>query len=89
MGWLNLRDNNTKFFHHATMQNRLKNKVLRIRNDDNSWIEEEEWVIGKFDEYFKKVFSSRGIRDWGDILEELLKLVVESMNVDLVRKVIE
>ena len=46
-------------------------------------------MIGKFEEYFKHLFSTNGVRDWGDILEELLKLVVESMNVDLVRKVIE
>ena len=52
MSWINTGDCNTKFFHQSTMQRRQKNKILRIKNDENCWIDEEVGAIGKFEEYF-------------------------------------
>ena len=89
VNWLNLGDNNTKFFHQTTRQMRQKNKILRIKGDDNNWIEKEEGIIGKFEDFFKQLFCTRGVKKWGDILDEVPQLLNESMNVELVKKVIE
>ena len=60
---MKMRDKNTKFFHQATMQRRMNNKVLRIIGEDNNWIEEEKRVLEKFKEYFHELFKTSGERE--------------------------
>ena len=71
------------------MKRGKQNKILRIKGGDNIWIEDEDNVIGEFEEYFQKLFSTSGVKDWGDILDEIPVLVNKEINMKLVRKVIE
>lgn len=44
IGWLKARDQNTKFLHLCTIQRRKKNKVLRLRTDEDLWLYREEEI---------------------------------------------
>ena len=55
--------------------------------DDNEWIEEGNEGIGKFEEYFHQLFRTNGGRDWGNILKEIPRLVIDDMNQALIRNI--
>ena len=60
-----------------------------IKKDDNRWIDEEEGVIGKFEEIFQNLFQSNGNKDWGTVLEDVPNIVTVEMNAELIRKVLD
>ena len=82
-------DKNTRYFHQVTRQRRQINKVVRIKEKDGEWIEEEEMVRGRFEDYYKELFCTRGGRRWGRVLEYVPKVVNEDVNKELVREVEE
>ena len=87
--WMEFGDKNTRYFHQVTRQRRQINKVVRIKERDGEWIEEKEMVRGRFEDYYKELFCTRGGRRWGRVLEYVPKVVNEDVNKELVREVEE
>ncbi|XWS11467.1 hypothetical protein CRYUN_Cryun37aG0000600 [Craigia yunnanensis] len=82
--WLKYEEKNTIFFHQTTIQRRRKNKILRVRDENEVWWEEEKKV-----NYFKDLFKTNGERGWGQVMDNVPVLVNEDMNEELIKEVKE
>ncbi|OMP12130.1 reverse transcriptase [Corchorus capsularis] len=87
VNWLQHGDNNTKFFHHNTLARMQHNKILSIKNEDGEWVENEDEILGTFQKFYEKLFTSGGSNNWRNILDNIPALVSEDMNIDLLRDV--
>ena len=57
-----------------------KQTVLRLKEHENSWVEDEEEIISKFEEFYKNLFKTSSSREWGNVFDCILKLVDANMN---------
>ncbi|XP_068339108.1 uncharacterized protein [Pyrus communis] len=87
--WLREGDANTKFFHSSTLQRRRRNKVVKLRNEDGSWVDRPSQVRQLVENHFISVFCSAGDRDWGALLDCLTPSVTSEMNAALIAPVTE
>ncbi|KAB2606847.1 hypothetical protein D8674_006564 [Pyrus ussuriensis x Pyrus communis] len=87
--WLREGDANTKFFHSSTLQRRRRNKVVKLRNENGSWVERPSQVRQLVENHFTSVFCSAGDRDWGALLDCLTPSVTSEMNAALIAPVTE
>lgn len=80
INWMKYGDKNTRFFHQSTLQRRRRNKVATLKQDDGSWVEDEETIMDRFFEFYKSLYTSVGERDMGAVLDIVPKLVSDEMN---------
>ncbi|KAL6226651.1 hypothetical protein ACLB2K_000612 [Fragaria x ananassa] len=81
--WLKSGDSNTRFFHLSTIQRRLRNRILKIQNEQGQWVCGEGLIRKEFESQFKAIFSSGGYRVWGMALSGVTPLVSREMNEEL------
>ncbi|XP_021805547.1 uncharacterized protein LOC110749696, partial [Prunus avium] len=55
--WLQEGDRNTKFFHLTTIVRRRKNRIEKLKNDNDLWVEEAEGLKELAVNYFLGLFS--------------------------------
>lgn len=80
-------DVNTNFFHQSTLQRRMRNKVLKIKDKNGEWIECPMRVKETIDKHFVHFFTSTGHREWGTILDCIQLQVTADMNSSLIAPV--
>ena len=78
-------DKNTKFFHQIIGQKRQINKVVRIKDGDGIWLDEEELFFKRFEDYYKELFMTTIGKGCGNVLEYVPKLVNRDMNRSLMK----
>ncbi|KAB2614065.1 hypothetical protein D8674_036381 [Pyrus ussuriensis x Pyrus communis] len=78
--WLREGDANTQFFHSSTLQRRRRNKIVKLRAENGSWVESPSQVRQLVDNHFTSVFSSAGDRNWGSMLDCINPSVSPEMN---------
>ncbi|XP_070664438.1 uncharacterized protein [Malus domestica] len=61
--WLWEGDANTKFFHQSTLQRRGRNMILKLKDGEDSWVENPTQIRKLVDNHFLNVFKSGGPRD--------------------------
>ncbi|KAK9951084.1 hypothetical protein M0R45_006545 [Rubus argutus] len=83
INWLQKGDSNSKFFHLTTIQRRQRNKVLRIKKNDDSWLDNEHLIRSKFEAYFKNIFTSESSRDWSEAISVVKPIISPEMNQNL------
>ncbi|KAK9158591.1 hypothetical protein Scep_005165 [Stephania cephalantha] len=55
--WLQFGDKNASFFHISTLTWRRKNRIERLRDDENNWIDDQE-ILKEMDvQFYKKLYS--------------------------------
>ncbi|KAM1568884.1 hypothetical protein ACFX10_034068 [Malus domestica] len=57
INWLRVGDKNTAFFHHSAIQYRQRNRILKIKDFEDVWLEEDGQIRNHIDAYFKTFFS--------------------------------
>ncbi|KAB2626048.1 hypothetical protein D8674_017708 [Pyrus ussuriensis x Pyrus communis] len=87
--WLREGDANTQFFHSSTLQRRRRNKIVKLRDENGSWVESPSQVRQLVDNHFTSVFSSAGDRNWGSLLDCINPSVSPEMNEALIAPVTE
>jgi len=55
--WLQEGERNTKFFHRATIQHRTQNRILNLKNDAGTILEDHRDIEGELRNYFQDVLS--------------------------------
>lgn len=70
------------FFHQSTLhrRRRRRNKVLKIKDANDVWIECPWKVRETIDSYFVNLFTLVGAREWGSILDCVTPRVTAKMN---------
>lgn len=58
ISWLKHGDKNTKFFHTKASQRRRRNHIQRIKNFDDSWVEEVDDIAKVANDYFANLFTA-------------------------------
>ncbi|KAI9075927.1 hypothetical protein K1719_042128 [Acacia pycnantha] len=87
IAWLNCGDRNTKFFHSTVIQRRIRNKVLRLKNENGIWMEERADINRAFSDFYLKLFRSGGVREMEQALAYVKKCVTEDDNNQLMARV--
>ncbi|KAF7823513.1 reverse transcriptase [Senna tora] len=87
VNWIRAGDKNTRFFHSSTIRRRQKNKILREKNSEGVWVEEEEEIAKCFENFYGNLFASEGDRDFSDVLECVDKVVSEEDNAFLSKQI--
>ncbi|KAF7814503.1 reverse transcriptase [Senna tora] len=85
--WLDFGDKNTKFFHSSTIMRRNFNKVLRLKGDNDVWLDEEPVIAAKVKSYFDDIFASSGPRDFEDVLSFVSPSISDLDNFELCKPV--
>ncbi|KAB2625965.1 hypothetical protein D8674_017625 [Pyrus ussuriensis x Pyrus communis] len=85
--WLKEGDANTAFFHRTTIQRRRRNKVVKVKDGNGVWIDNQSEVQKYIEDHFINLFSTSGPREWGTTLECIQRKVSAVMNNGLVRPV--
>ena len=60
--WLQSRDQNTKFFHGVSTQRKRRNFIKGLRDENGTWQENEEVVLGMLIEFYANLFTSSNLR---------------------------
>ncbi|CAN6557042.1 unnamed protein product [Malus baccata var. baccata] len=87
VNWLRDGDANTKFFHHSTLHRRRRNTIVKLKDEDESWVERPDQVRRLVEHHFAESFSSAGSRNWGSLLDCISPVVSDAMNMGLVAPV--
>ncbi|KAI9081390.1 hypothetical protein K1719_036653 [Acacia pycnantha] len=80
ISWLKYGDQNTMFFHSRVIQRRQRNKILRLKSEDGTWLEERRAINNTFSVFYKGLFSSAGARSMEQALSYVKKVVTEEDN---------
>ncbi|OMO59554.1 reverse transcriptase [Corchorus capsularis] len=89
INWLRHGDQNSKFFHQSTIIQRQRNKILSLKVENEDWIENEDEILEVFTQYYEKLFTTEGDRDWHNELEYVPQLVTAAMNEEITKEVTE
>lgn len=82
-------DKNTTFFHQTTLSKRSRNKVVRLREGDGAWIEEEQGIIHELHSFYTNLFTSGRVSreeelTFDDTLKGITTQIPPNVNDDLV-----
>ncbi|CAN1798549.1 Transposon TX1 uncharacterized 149 kDa protein [Linum perenne] len=58
INWARFGDRNTRFFHLSTIQRRGRNKIVRLKDEDGSWIEEPRDIRNHVTSFFHNLFKA-------------------------------
>lgn len=86
LNWIKYGDQNSKFFHVVTVQRMQRNRIVKIRDSNNIWLENEEEITNCFKDFFIDLFSS-GYRDFSEALSFVKLVISEEFNQSLLRLV--
>ncbi|KAM1294906.1 hypothetical protein ACFX1Q_015702 [Malus domestica] len=85
--WLQEGDANTAFFHQSTLQRRRRNCVVKLQDGRQGWVENQDSIRHTFEDHYINLFTSSGLRDWGQSLHCIQHMVSDQMNEELTRPV--
>ncbi|KAH7849307.1 hypothetical protein Vadar_016040 [Vaccinium darrowii] len=85
--WLSYGDRNTSFFHTSMIQRRQRNQLLRLKDDQGSWLESEVDINAHLGNYFSDLFHSRGNRNLEEVLSVIPEVITPDMNSSLIHAV--
>ncbi|KAF7842396.1 reverse transcriptase [Senna tora] len=83
VAWLKNGDRNSSFFHTSTIQRRVRNKILKIKNANGDWLDHEELIVVCVNDYFENIFKHSGPRDLSPVLDYVDSLVTSEDNTAL------
>jgi hypothetical protein len=78
--WLRQGDRNTSFSHQFALARRKKNRILKLKNDQNILVEGTEALKPFILEYFSNLFSSEVHMTDPAVLEKIVSKVDQDMN---------
>jgi hypothetical protein len=83
INWLREGDRNTKYFHHKVMWIAKKNRIRKLKRDDDSWCSNEEVMQGIAASYFENLFRKDTYIDPTVIVELFEPKVTSDLNFEL------
>ena len=81
--WINFGDQNTRFFHLSTIHRSQRNIITMLKNESGQWVDDPVALNTLILNHFKSIYTSVGVRDFGDVLDVIKPVVTEHMNSSL------
>lgn len=81
--WLKSGDRNSSFFHASTVQRRGKNRIQRLRGQNEEWVDGREDIFRHILDHFREVYFSDEPTVGQECLVCIPNLVTDSMNATL------
>ena len=81
--WLQSGDKNSSFFHLSTLKRRSINSILRLKNDDNRWLMEQDDINANISGFYRNLFCSSGERRMEEVLNYINPRITPKMNQSL------
>ncbi|CAA7037370.1 unnamed protein product [Microthlaspi erraticum] len=81
--WLREGDKNTKFFYVTTKQRRVRNKIIKLKDGDGSWVENEDKIEQVASAYFQNLFTSSNPSNYEEALKYIAPKVTQEINTEL------
>lgn len=85
--WIQCGDRNSKFFHATTIQRRGRNRILRLKKEDGSWVEGQENLFEEIIEHYRVVYHAGLQQNTDFCLSHVPDLVSDEMNFQLTKPV--
>ncbi|KAF7812835.1 TMV resistance protein N-like [Senna tora] len=85
--WLQAGDKNSRFFHTSTVMRRQQNKVLRLKNLNDEWTEDEEEIAGCFKQFYNNLFKTVWSRCFERVAGIMEKVISDEDNLELLKPV--
>ncbi|KAG7588676.1 hypothetical protein ISN44_As07g009920 [Arabidopsis suecica] len=78
--WMQLGDNNSKYFHALTKQRRARNRITGLHDENGIWSTEDKDVQSIVVSYFKDLFTTTKPEAFEEALAEVQLLITEQIN---------
>ncbi|PWA67820.1 hypothetical protein CTI12_AA315780 [Artemisia annua] len=85
--WLREGDKNTRFFHSRASNQREHNNILRLKDEDGRWVENEEDLCTVSVKYLSNLFSSSSPQSCSSVVEDIDQSLTDNDRVALERQV--
>lgn len=85
--WMHCGDRNSKFFHATTVHRRGKNRILRFKKADGSWVEGQQNLFEEIFEHYREVYQASPQQNSDFCLSHVPYLISEEMNISLMKPV--
>ena len=86
MKWVQCGDKNIKFFHGIATQQKRRNFIKGLLDDQGVWNREEEVVSALLVDYYGSLFTSSNPHNPDSVLEGVQLVVIDDMNPKLVER---
>ncbi|XP_024179118.1 uncharacterized protein LOC112185138 [Rosa chinensis] len=83
VSWLAHGDHNTRYFHQSTIMHRRRNKILRLKNDEGTWLTNERDIVAHLNHFFREMYDASPTTHMQTVLEFVDPVVTRDMNVAL------
>lgn len=87
VNWLKSGDQNTRFFHATTVQRRKRNKILKMKDADGAWLENEDDIAGAFMDFYRGLFAPSAVSNCDALLEFVDSVISDEDNVMLMKPI--
>ncbi|KAG7567099.1 Ribonuclease H-like superfamily [Arabidopsis thaliana x Arabidopsis arenosa] len=78
--WMQLGDNNSKYFHALTKQIRARNRITGLHDANGIWSAEDKDIQNIAVSYFKDLFTTTKPEDFEESLAEIQSLITDQVN---------
>ncbi|XP_021770438.1 uncharacterized protein LOC110734577 [Chenopodium quinoa] len=82
-------DKNTKYFHHKASQRKAHNRIVKLKDDNGDWFENQVDIERLIEAYFARIFATSAPMGIPEALEGIEEVVSEEMNDMLNREPID
>ncbi|GJT10636.1 hypothetical protein Tco_0857678 [Tanacetum coccineum] len=83
VNWIKFGDQNTRFFHLSTVHRSQRNEITMLKNGEGQWVDDPVALNTLIRNHFTSIYTSVGVREFGDILDVIEPVVTEHMNASL------
>ncbi|KAM1781459.1 hypothetical protein COP1_039935 [Malus domestica] len=80
ISWMRDGDRNTKFFHRRASIRKAKNRIVKLRDDQGLWQEDQGGIEKVVTDYFSGIYRSQQYGDANDIIDGLEPRISYDMN---------
>lgn len=84
--WLRDGDLNTKFFHRTASSRKKRNKILKLKNGEGIWVDNQQDLCTLVYSYFQQLFTTTPLMDnMDEFLEPISPMVTAEQNEELTK----
>ncbi|KAG7584349.1 Ribonuclease H-like superfamily [Arabidopsis suecica] len=78
--WMQLGDNNSKYFHALTKQRRARNRITGLHDENGIWSAEDKDIQNIAVSYFKDLFTTTNPQAFEESLAEVQTMITDPIN---------